>query len=158
MNDTLTISKEELNYVIEILASIRDGKPVPRKPLCSTVNESNLRYQIREVLISLGVRTNVLGYTYLISAIQKVYYDPITYREITSCLYPAISKEHNTSPARVERAIRHAIEIGVDESCSMDSFKTVFGNSIAYNRGKPTNAHFISGVADYIHSLNEINT
>ena len=103
--------------------------------------------EITEVLNNLGMPTNLLGYRYLRFAIQVAVKDPEVLRSITKTLYPAVAREFGTTPSNVERSIRHAIEVAWDRG-DIDKLESCFGYSIDPNRGRPTNAEFISKVVD----------
>lgn len=105
--------------------------------------------EIVELLRRVGVPAHVKGYTYLKDALDICYSDKNYLDGITKRLYPAIAKRERTTPSRVERAIRHAIEI----SCSrddMETFQKIFGYTIDANRGKPTNSEFIATLTEQL--------
>ena len=106
----------------------------------------NLESRIVEVLKDLGVPTNLNGYDYLRSVIAMCVEDKTILESITGRLYPEIAERYDTTPSRVERAIRHAIEVAWDRG-DLDVFKRYFGNTISSMRGKATNSEFISCIA-----------
>lgn len=113
-------------------------------------SEKARNLQIRNILIGMGVRNGILGYDYLKTAINLVLDEPSMVNRITKELYPEVAKIHNTTASRVERAIRHAIEVAFTNPLGDELKDKIFGNSISYDLGKPTNTQFIAAVADYI--------
>lgn len=105
--------------------------------------------RINTILKSLGISTSVLGYRHLKYAIGLTIENPSILNEITKGLYPAVSEEFNTTPGRVERAMRHAIEAAWLRG-DPDAQYAVFGSSVSTMKGKPTNSEFIGCVAEYI--------
>ncbi len=109
----------------------------------------NLDLVVIHKLRDLGVPANVSGYYYLKEAIGLVLGEPELLRYITKGLYPSIAKEYETTTIRVERAIRHAIELTFDRSNPND-LKAYFGNSYSPLKGKPTNSEFIATLAELV--------
>lgn len=153
----VVVKKSDLDFALNILEQIRNGAPVKgndgsiSSPVISVTERKDLQANIKGILNKLGIRANIKGYGYLVTAIETAYENPNIVHEITKVLYPDVAKMHNTTASRVERAIRHAIEVGMDCGTTIDEFNEIFGNSIQYNKGKPTNSHFIAAVADYLH-------
>lgn len=100
------------------------------------------------VLRDLGVPAHILGNDYICKAIELCIQDKSYINSITKRLYPQISKWFETTPSRVERAIRHAVEISTLR-IPMDTISKVFGCSIDPYRGKPTNSEYIAAVTNY---------
>lgn len=111
----------------------------------------------RQLLKELGMPTNILGYTYNVEAITIVAQDPSMIHGITKHLYPMVAQRHNTTPVRVERAMRHAIEVTFSNS-DVDVVYAVFGNTISVHRGKPTNSQFIATVAECVYDRVEADS
>ena len=107
-----------------------------------------LKKTIITTLNSIGVPTNLLGYDYLKTGLEIVLNKPDLIRQVTQVLYPSIAVEHNTTSARVERTIRHAIEV-VYERGNFEALVEIAG-APSYSRGKLTNAEFLSNVAEHI--------
>lgn len=103
--------------------------------------------KITEILCDLGIPTNLLGYEYLRFAISIALIDRECLYGITKILYPTVAKEFKTSSSRVERAIRHAIEVACNRG-DIEVFRKFFGNTINPDTGKPTNSEFISKIVD----------
>jgi len=112
------------------------------------INTGNdLEMHITKLILEIGVPAHIKGYQYLRSGIQMSVEDPEMINAITKLLYPAIAKKHLTTPSRVERAIRHAIEVAWERG-DLDVLHSMFGYTISYSRGKPTNSEFIALLAD----------
>lgn len=114
--------------------------------------ESNTKTEeqtICVILKKLGMPTHIKGYDYAKEAISLMIAEPELRSGITKILYPTVAKKFITTPSRVERAIRHAIEISWVRA-DIEYLHEVFGDTTDSNRGKPTNAEFISMVAEYI--------
>lgn len=119
------------------------------KPITKTFKTSNddLETQIADTLKSLGMPAHIKGYQYVRTAIILKTEEPDEMYSVTKRLYPAIAEEYNTTPSRVERAIRHAIEVAWDRG-NVEVLHSYFGYTIEMNRGKPTNSEFIAMLAD----------
>ena len=105
--------------------------------------------KIKEALFKAGVPAHLKGYHYLKTGIQLVLENPEKIHLITKVLYPEIAKKHDTTPSRVERAIRHAIEYMFDH-VAPDTIEEFFGNSVPYGKGKTTNGQFIATLVGYL--------
>ena len=110
-------------------------------------NEKNLEALVTNVIHEVGVPAHIKGYQYLREAIMMVINDIDVINQITKQLYPEIASRYNTTPSRVERAIRHAIEVawGRGEQTTVES---IFGYTVSASKGKPTNSEFIAMIAD----------
>lgn len=107
----------------------------------------NLDANITSIIHEIGVPAHIKGYLYLREAISMVYNDIELLGSITKVLYPDIAKKYNTTASRVERAIRHAIEVAWSRG-NIDSISTLFGYTVSMTKAKPTNSEFIAMVAD----------
>ncbi|MBP0724400.1 sporulation transcription factor Spo0A [Bacillus sp. RG28] len=107
----------------------------------------NLDASITSIIHEIGVPAHIKGYMYLREAISMVYNDIELLGSITKVLYPDIAKKFNTTASRVERAIRHAIEVAWSRG-NVDSISTLFGYTVSMSKAKPTNSEFIAMVAD----------
>ncbi|MDK2984687.1 MAG: two-component system, response regulator, stage 0 sporulation protein [Clostridia bacterium] len=112
-----------------------------------SVKARNLDVEITKIIHQMGVPAHIKGYQYLRDAILMVIEDVNLLGAVTKELYPLIAKKFNTTPSRVERAIRHAIELAWDRG-NVDMMNKFFGYTINVERGKPTNSEFIAMVAD----------
>ncbi|EYE87434.1 chemotaxis protein CheY [Fervidicella metallireducens AeB] len=113
-----------------------------------TFNKSNsLEAEITSIIHEIGVPAHIKGYLYLREAIQMVVNDVELLSAVTKELYPSIAKKYNTTASRVERAIRHAIEVAWARG-QVETINRIFGYTIHNDKGKPTNSEFIAMVAD----------
>ena len=104
-------------------------------------------FDIKDLLHSLGVPSHIKGYQYIREGIGLIMSKPSMLGAITKEMYPQIAVKYNTTSSRVERAIRHAIEISWTRG-DYDLMEEVFGHSVDYDRAKPTNSEFIATIAD----------
>ena len=109
--------------------------------------EKDLRISLTKLLHELGMPSHIKGYEYIREGIVLLYNDPSIIGGITKELYPEIAEKYNTSVSRVERAIRHAIEVSWNRG-NLELMEEVFGHSVDYDKAKPTNSEFIVTVAD----------
>ena len=116
----------------------------------------NLEVEVTKVIHEIGVPAHVKGYQYLRDAIMLVV-DEINYLgAVTKELYPTIAQKYDTTPSRVERAIRHAIELAWDRG-DIDKINKFFGYTISGEKGKPTNSEFIAIIADRLRLENKVS-
>ncbi|NLY80261.1 MAG: sporulation transcription factor Spo0A [Lysinibacillus sp.] len=113
------------------------------------VNQRQLDTTITSIIKEIGVPAHIKGYSYLREAIQMVYYDIDLLGSVTKILYPEIAKKFGTTPSRVERAIRHAIEVAWNRG-NYESISQMFGYTVHHLKSKPTNSEFIAMIADKI--------
>ena len=104
---------------------------------------------MRRILVELGVPENIKGHSRLVAAICIAIRNPDSLNAITKELYPAVAKEFQDTPSRVERAIRHAIENAWDR-CDYDVLRHYFGNTVSPTKGKPTNSEFIARISNMV--------
>lgn len=107
----------------------------------------SLEVKVTQVIHQVGVPAHIKGYQYLREAIMMAVEDMETVGAITKILYPSIAKKYKTTSSRVERAIRHAIEVAWDRG-DLEVLQSVFGYTVSGVKGKPTNSEFISMIAD----------
>ena len=110
-------------------------------------NEENLEALVTNVIHEVGVPAHIKGYQYLREAIMMVIGDIDVINQITKQLYPDIARKYKTTPSRVERAIRHAIEVAWGRG-QQDTVENIFGYTVSAAKGKPTNSEFIAMIAD----------
>ncbi len=110
-------------------------------------SEENLEAKVTNVIHEVGVPAHIKGYQYLREAIIMVVNDIDVINQITKSLYPKIANKFNTTPSRVERAIRHAIEVAWGRG-QQEAVESIFGYTISASKGKPTNSEFIAMIAD----------
>ncbi|MCH5344637.1 MAG: sporulation initiation factor Spo0A C-terminal domain-containing protein [Acetatifactor sp.] len=111
--------------------------------------ERDLEQDVTNMIHEIGVPAHIKGYQYLREAIMMSVEDPSMISSITKILYPTIAKRFQTTPSRVERAIRHAIEVAWSRG-RMETLDALFGYTIDTGKGKPTNSEFIALIADKI--------
>ena len=111
--------------------------------------ERNLESDVTNIIHELGVPAHIKGYQYLRDGIIMTVKDMEMMNSITKILYPTIAKKHQTTPSRVERAIRHAIEVAWSRG-KMDTLDELFGYTVSNGKVKPTNSEFIALISDKI--------
>ena len=120
-----------------------------QEPTYHAVDENFLRKEITKLLHTLGMPTHVLGYEYSREAILIALGNKGILRSITKELYPAVAQAFNTTPSRVERDIRHAVELAWDRG-DLSTLHRFFGYTVNSKKGKPTNREFLSALADHL--------
>ena len=140
--------------VQKILHCASKKMEVEKRPSVSslTVNKIDQRQldtTITSIIKEIGVPAHIKGYAYLREAIQMVYFDIELLSSVTKILYPEIAKKFNTTSSRVERAIRHAIEVAWNRG-SYENISELFGYTVHHMKSKPTNSEFIAMIADKI--------
>lgn len=110
-------------------------------------SSASLESQVTAIIHEVGVPAHIKGYQYLREAIIIAVNDMDVINAVTKVLYPEVAKRFNTTPSRVERAIRHAIELAWDRG-NVEMMNKFFGYTVNMDRGKPTNSEFIAMVAD----------
>lgn len=114
-----------------------------------SLSQESLEAEVTEIIHEVGVPAHIKGYQYLREAIIMSVNDMEMLNSITKILYPGIAKKFDTTPSRVERAIRHAIEVAWSRG-KMDTIDEMFGYTINNGKGKPTNSEFIALITDRI--------
>ena len=107
----------------------------------------DIETQVTKIIHQIGVPAHIKGYQYLRTAILMTIADSDIINSVTKVLYPSVAKKYSTTTSRVERAIRHAIEVAWDRG-DVDTLNSYFGYTIQNSRGKPTNSEFIAMIAD----------
>lgn len=113
----------------------------------SATKEEMLEIRVTNIIHEIGVPAHIKGYQYLRDGIIMVVKNIEVINQITKQLYPDLAKKYKTTPSRVERAIRHAIEVAWNRG-QIDTVESIFGYTINSNKGKPTNSEFIAMIAD----------
>lgn len=129
-----------------------DGSSVQQKNVKIVQPPRDLEKDVTEMIHEIGVPAHIKGYQYLREAIMMSVNDMEMLNSITKLLYPSIAKRFQTTPSRVERAIRHAIEVAWSRG-KMETLDALFGYTINTGKGKPTNSEFIALIADKIRLL-----
>lgn len=109
--------------------------------------EADLEVMVTDIIHQIGVPAHIKGYHYLREAIMLAVREQDIMNSVTKILYPTVAKKFDTTPSRVERAIRHAIEVAWDRG-DIEVLNGIFGYTIQGSRGKPTNSEFIAMIAD----------
>lgn len=128
---------------------------VIRKKVAPT-GHNDLESQVTKIIHQIGVPAHIKGYQYLRTAILMTIEDNEVINSVTKILYPSVAKQYQTTSSRVERAIRHAIEVAWDRG-DVDTLNAYFGYTIQNTRGKPTNSEFIAMIADNLRLSNKFS-
>ena len=146
LGDLMNGDKEFQIMITVPSAKTDSNRTVPEQPKQKEVVR-DLEQDVTDMIHEIGVPAHIKGYQYLRDAIMMSVEDPGMISSITKILYPTIAKRFQTTPSRVERAIRHAIEVAWDRG-DVDTLNSYFGYTIQQGRGKPTNSEFIAMIAD----------
>ena len=133
--------------VLERLDAMRDSL-TPRSPYLRS-REANIEAMVTSMIHEIGVPAHIKGYQYVREAIIIAVQDMEVINAVTKVLYPEVAKRFHTTPSRVERAIRHAIEVAWDRG-DLETLQGYFGYTVNSAKGKPTNSEFIAMIADRI--------
>ena len=125
----------------------RRQKDIPAAAMQTEAAGPDIETQVTQIIHQIGVPAHIKGYQYLRTAILLTIKDSDIINSVTKILYPSVAKKYQTTTSRVERAIRHAIEVAWDRG-DVDTLNSYFGYTIQNNRGKPTNSEFIAMIAD----------
>ena len=140
--------KEILRRANEIVTALESSGLTPE--ISSTREKKEITEQeISKILKKLGVPANILGYYYIRTGIMMVLEKPELLKLITKEFYPEIAKKYQTTANRVERAIRHAIEISIMRG-NLNLWEEIFSYSFSSKKGKPVNGEFIAALVDYL--------
>ncbi len=123
------------------------GQNAAQDPIAARARSVDVETEVTNLIHEVGVPAHIKGYQYLRESILMAIEDMDILNAITKQLYPAIAKKFDTTPSRVERAIRHAIEVAWSRG-KMDTIEKLFSYSISMGKGKPTNSEFIALIAD----------
>ena len=146
LNDLMNQNKEFQIMITVPSAEISKQTQVAEE---AKVVVHDLEQDVTNMIHDIGVPAHIKGYQYLREAIMMSVKEPTMISSITKVLYPTIAKQFQTTPSRVERAIRHAIEVAWSRG-RMETLDTLFGYTINTGKGKPTNSEFIALIADKI--------
>ncbi|HIR35608.1 MAG TPA: sporulation transcription factor Spo0A [Candidatus Faecimorpha stercoravium] len=151
---TLVNRIRQLNGILpQISVPTDEGNEQRMNPYSSMMNRrrdvrrQDVETEVTNMIHEIGVPAHIKGYQYLRDAIIMALEDMDILNAITKQLYPAIAKKYDTTPSRVERAIRHAIEVAWSRG-KMDTIDKLFGYTINNGKGKPTNSEFVALIAD----------
>ncbi len=138
----------DLNTLVSRIVRKRneDVKPAQDTPYAAH-SDVDIEIRVTNIIHEIGVPAHIKGYQYLRDAIIMTVNDMDVINAITKVLYPSVAKRYQTTSSRVERAIRHAIEVAWDRG-DLETLQSFFGYTISNTKGKPTNSEFISMIAD----------
>lgn len=128
---------------------ISDVKLVNAYEKVQKLQKKTLEEEVTEIIHDVGVPAHIKGYQYLREAIVMSVLDMDMLNSVTKVLYPEVAKKYQTTPSRVERAIRHAIEVAWSRG-KVDTIEEMFGYTVSVGKGKPTNSEFIALITDKI--------
>ena len=141
----LTVKPCSLKDLVEHIKDFRNGDDPLKYPIPSA--SQSIEAMVTSIIHEIGVPAHIKGYQYLREAIIIAVGDMDVINAITKVLYPQVAKTFQTTPSRVERAIRHAIEVAWDRG-DLDTLQRFFGYTVSNTKGKPTNSEFIALIAD----------
>lgn len=134
--------------LVQHVDALARGRRAPHASAAAgAVAAPDIETQVTKIIHQIGVPAHIKGYQYLRTAILMTIEDNEIINSVTKVLYPSVAKKYETTTSRVERAIRHAIEVAWDRG-DIDTLNSYFGYTIQNNRGKPTNSEFIAMIAD----------
>jgi len=136
----------DISALLEQLEETRSGETL-RFPTQRRMDKTSIESMVTGIIHEIGVPAHIKGYQYLREAIIIAVNDMDVINAITKVLYPQVAKTFGTTPSRVERAIRHAIEVAWDRG-DLDTLQRFFGYTVSNTKGKPTNSEFIALIAD----------
>ena len=136
----------DMTALTERLEELRGGQTV-RSFSAAQESKPSIEAMVTSIIHEIGVPAHIKGYQYLREAIIIAVEDMDVINAITKVLYPQVAKAFQTTPSRVERAIRHAIEVAWDRG-DLDTLQRFFGYTVSNTKGKPTNSEFIALIAD----------
>ncbi len=143
----LMIKPCDMSALVERLEEIRGGESQRSFNGPQHLDKSSIEAMVTGIIHEIGVPAHIKGYQYLREAIIIAVNDMDVINAITKVLYPQVAKTFGTTPSRVERAIRHAIEVAWDRG-DLDTLQRFFGYTVSNTKGKPTNSEFIALIAD----------
>lgn len=146
--NNLISTNKEFQIMITVPSAIKDGE-IQSVDMVQMPVTHDLEKDVTDMIHEIGVPAHIKGYQYLREAIMMSVEDVEMLGSITKVLYPTIAKKYQTTPSRVERAIRHAIEVAWSRG-RMETLDALFGYTINTGKGKPTNSEFIALIADKI--------
>lgn len=148
LNNLISTNKE-FQIMITVPSGTKDTMVQEKDVTLSSYVARDLEKDVTDMIHEIGVPAHIKGYQYLREAIMMSVEDVEMLGSITKVLYPTIAKKYQTTPSRVERAIRHAIEVAWSRG-RMETLDALFGYTINTGKGKPTNSEFIALIADKI--------
>ncbi len=137
----------DMEMLVTRIRQLKEPVTALKSGLGGRQNPFDLETRVTNILHEIGVPAHIRGYHYMREAILMAIEDIDVLNYITKELYPSIAKKCNTTPSRVERAIRHAIEVAWSRG-KVDAIDSLFGYTVSTHKGKPTNSEFIALIAD----------
>lgn len=147
--DNLINTNKEFQIMITVPSGTKEESKQDADMVLSAYETRDLEKDVTDMIHEIGVPAHIKGYQYLREAIMMSVEDVEMLGSITKVLYPTIAKKYQTTSSRVERAIRHAIEVAWSRG-RMETLDALFGYTINTGKGKPTNSEFIALIADKI--------
>lgn len=149
-NNEMVLNRiKHTNRMVRQEVRMSDTRSMKSTNAVSQISENNLENHVTGMIHEIGIPAHIKGYHYLRDAIIMAVEDMDVLNAITKVLYPTVAKKHQTTASRVERAIRHAIEVAWSRG-KLDTLDDLFGYTVSNGKGKPTNSEFIALIADTI--------
>lgn len=146
-NSLVETLEERLGVPLSTLAELLQQLPVPDSPKKN--QEKTPMQELSKLLHEMGIPAHILGYKYLRTCILEAMEHPDLMDSVTQKLYPTIAAKFDTTARKLERGIRHAIEVAWGRG-NMDTIQEVFGYTVSPSKGKPTNSEFIFMMVEYL--------
>ncbi|MDD3403826.1 MAG: sporulation transcription factor Spo0A [Hespellia sp.] len=143
-NETVLKRIKSIRTIYQAKGKAREESFAPKE-----IKKEDLEVRVTNLLHEIGIPAHIKGYHYLRDSIIMAVNDMDVLNAITKVLYPTVAKKHQTTSSRVERAIRHAIEVAWSRG-KLDTLDELFGYTVSTGKGKPTNSEFIALIADTI--------
>ena len=147
--DYYVLKPFNIEVLINRIRQLAGQLPEQRSSRMQNVKNSSIEATITDIIRDIGVPAHIKGYQYLRDAIMIIIEEPDLLGAITKTLYPMVAERHVTTSSRVERAIRHSIEVAWSRG-NTEAINKIFSRNITIDKGKPTNSEFIAIVADKI--------
>lgn len=146
--DYYVLKPFNMDVLINRIRQLAVTQAAPSCPAPSAVGRPRpMDVEVTNIIREIGIPAHIKGYQYLRDAIVMIINEVELLGAVTKVLYPAIAEKYNTTPSRVERAIRHAIEVAWNRG-NMEMINRLFGYTVKVDKGKPTNSEFMAMIAD----------
>ena len=145
--DLCMLKPYDVKSLCDHIETILSRRGQSNKKSIAQRDDNDIETHVTQIIHQVGIPAHIKGYQYLRTAIIMTIEDNEIINSVTKILYPSVAKKYSTTTSRVERAIRHAIEVAWDRG-DIDTLNSYFGYTIQNNRGKPTNSEFIAMIAD----------
>ena len=147
--DNLISTNKEFQIMITVPSGTKDTMVQEKDVTLSSYVARDLEKDVTDMIHEIGVPAHIKGYQYVREAIMITVENMDVINSVTKVLYPEVAKRYHTTPSRVERAIRHAIEVAWDRG-DLETLQRFFGYTVSNAKGKPTNSEFIAMISDKI--------